>query len=117
MTTRKKLPDDDTPDDPPVGHWGQHQPVAATADADAPASDRPAVAEDDAPALSWDDYLAQRHDLEAQLLALEARWRTRDRFPRWVYHASEVPRIVATPAEQDALGAGWDVRPAEPVTP
>jgi hypothetical protein len=81
-----------------------------------PVVEPPAVAADETP-LSWDDYLAQRHDLEAQLLVLEERWRTRDTFPRWLYHASERPVVVATPAEQDALGAGWAVRPVEPVTP
>lgn len=83
---------------------------------DEPIRDSPAVAEDETPML-WDDYLAQRHDLEAQLGVLEARWRTREAFPRWVYHATEAPRIVASQAEQDALDAGWEVRPVKPVTP
>jgi len=73
-------------------------------------------ATDDEP-LSLDAYLEQRRDLDAQLVVLEARWRTRDRFPRWLYHASEAPRIVGSPAEGETLGAGWEVRPVEPVTP
>jgi hypothetical protein len=81
-----------------------------------PTLEPPAVAADDAP-LTWDEYLEQRRTLDEQLMVLEGRWRTSQAFPRWLYHASEMPRIVASPAEQEALGAGWEVHPVEPATP
>lgn len=87
-------------------------------DADAEPDARPAAAaartldaDDGEPGLSVDEYLERRRDLEARLLALEVRWRSQARFPRWVYHASLAPRIVASRAERQALGPGWHVTP------
>jgi hypothetical protein len=72
----------------------------------------PAVAvEDDAPGLSWDEYLEQRRALEAKRVALEARWTASPRFPRWLYHASLAARIVGSRAERQGLGSGWHVTP------
>lgn len=33
-------------------------------------------------------------------------------YPKWLYHATEPPRIVAGPDEQAALGAEWAETPA-----
>ena len=71
-----------------------------------------AQAEDDGePGLSFDEYLERRRDLEAKLAALAARFVASRRFPRVMYHATQGPRVVATPAERQALGAGWQPTP------
>jgi hypothetical protein len=33
-------------------------------------------------------------------------------FPSWRYHATEAPRIVNDPIEDEALGEGWEHTPA-----
>lgn len=72
-----------------------------------------AVADDDEPGLSEDEYLARRRLLEARLVALEVRRVTSRRFPRVMYHATQGPRVVRSPAERQALGAGWQPTPVE----
>lgn len=66
---------------------------------------------DDEPGLTDDEYWEQRRALEAKLLLLAARRVASQHFPRWLYHASERPQIVATRAEREALGPGWSVTP------
>jgi hypothetical protein len=73
-----------------------------------------ALAEDDGePGLSFDEYLERRRELEAKLAALAARLVASRRFPRVMYHATQLPRVVATPAERQALGSGWQPTPVE----
>lgn len=33
-------------------------------------------------------------------------------YPKWLYHASEAPKIVSTKDEHEALGKGWEETPA-----
>jgi hypothetical protein len=35
-------------------------------------------------------------------------------YPKWLYHASEDPKIVNDPDEHEALGEGWRESPVEP---
>ena len=63
------------------------------------------------PALTWEEYVDLRRGLEAQLLALVARWAASQVWPRWFYHATQIPRIVRSRAEAAALGPGWSVTP------
>jgi hypothetical protein len=72
-----------------------------------------AVADDGEPGLSFDEYLDRRRELEAKLVALKVRLVTSRRWPRVMYHATQLPRIVRTPAERQALGAGWQPTPVE----
>lgn len=69
------------------------------------------AAEDDAPGLTEEEALARRRELEARLVRLAARLIASHRFPRWLYHATLPARIVASRAEREALGPGWQVRP------
>jgi hypothetical protein len=39
------------------------------------------------------------------------------KYPRFKFHASEVPRIVHTPEQEDALGADWFDSPAAVFAP
>jgi hypothetical protein len=80
-------------------------------DAEDAAPARLAIATDDEPGLSEDDYWAERRKLDAQRAQLEARHVASQHFPRWFYHAHEMPRVVGSQAAADALGAGWHVRP------
>lgn len=66
---------------------------------------------DDEPGLSDDEYWEQRRALEAKLLHLIARRVASQHFPRWLYHADQPPRIVASRSERQALGPGWSVTP------
>lgn len=35
-----------------------------------------------------------------------------DEYPRWRYHATEKPKLVNDPVEDEALGDGWADTPA-----
>lgn len=34
-------------------------------------------------------------------------------YPKWLYHATKAPQVVADEAARDALGAGWVESPVE----
>ncbi len=38
-------------------------------------------------------------------------------YPKWKYHATEAPKLVADKAEEDALGKGWHESPGEAEKP
>jgi hypothetical protein len=63
------------------------------------------------PTLTWEDYIDRRRQLEAQLVALAAQWAASPVWPRWLYRAGQLPRIVGSRAEAAALGPGWQVTP------
>lgn len=87
----------------------KHAPPAA--EPDPPPAPAMTLAVDDEPGLSDDEYWEQRRALEAKILLLIARRVASQRFPRWLYHASQPPRIVQSRAERQALGPGWQVTP------
>ena len=90
----------------------KHAPPAAESDPPpAPVPPPLTLAVDDEPGFSDAEYWDARRDLEGKLLALIARRVASQHFPRWLYHASQSPRIVATRAERQALGPGWSVTP------
>jgi len=67
--------------------------------------------------LTEPEYVAQKTDLEAQLVALEAEWAASQVYPHAAYHATEPSRIVYSEAEALALGAGWSPVPLPPAAP
>jgi hypothetical protein len=69
--------------------------------------------------MTLDEYQTQRADLEAQLVALQAEWASSQEYPKWVYHETQPAQIVESPAQLEALGAGWTTVPgaSAPETP
>jgi hypothetical protein len=68
------------------------------------------------PPMTQADYDAQLADLHAQKAALDLAYTTSQTYPRWAYHATEPPQMVASDAEAIALGEGWSATPITPAT-
>jgi hypothetical protein len=63
--------------------------------------------------LTLDEYQTKRAALEADLAALETARISGVEYPKYVYHATQPPQIVASKEATAALGAGWQDTPVE----
>jgi hypothetical protein len=67
--------------------------------------------------LTEDEYQKKKAELEKQLAVLEAAHVASVPYPSWRYHATEPAQVVGSPAEAEALGAGWSETPVVPPEP